>query len=60
MVSQNDKTVLDGIIELFETVINLIKSNRYTIHEFRALAGNGKNASRCLNFIVLLEPLFTA
>ena len=35
--------VMDGIIELFETIINLIKSNRYTLSELKLLIKNHSN-----------------
>lgn len=60
MVSQDGNSVLDGIIELFETVINLVKSNNYTIQSFRAVASEAKNAKQFLNFIDLVEPLYNA
>ena len=48
------------MIELFETVINLIKSNNYTLEEFRKIAGETKNSARYLKFIDLIDPLFSA
>ncbi len=57
-VSEDGKSVLDGIIELFETVINLVKSNNLTIQKFRDIALAAPGASRHLQFIELLEPLF--
>ena len=60
MVSQDGNSVIDGIIELFETVINLIKSNNYSLQSFRTLAAATQNANRYLKFIDLLEPLYNA
>ncbi len=59
-VSQDGNSFLDGVIELFETVINLIKSNNYTLEEFRKIAGETKNSARYLKFIDLIDPLFSA
>ncbi|MBP5781110.1 MAG: UvrD-helicase domain-containing protein [Clostridia bacterium] len=58
MVSQEGNTVVDGIIELFGTVINLIKSNNYTLQQFREIASRAKNSAQSLRFIDLVEPLF--
>ncbi len=60
MVAQDGDSVLDGIIELFETVINLIKSNNYSIDSFREIAKRERNAGRYLRFIELIEPVFIA
>ncbi len=59
-VSKGDPGVLDGVIELFETAINLLKSNNYTIDAFRAIAAKKASAVRYLDFIDLLEPLLSA
>ena len=58
IVSKEKNNILDGLIELFETVINLIKSNNYNIESLRAVASNSPNAVRYLNLIFLIEPLF--
>ncbi|MBO4219434.1 MAG: UvrD-helicase domain-containing protein [Clostridia bacterium] len=60
VAAKEDKGILDGIIELFETVINLMKSNGYSIDDFRAVASSSRNKIQYLSFIYLLEPLFTA
>lgn len=59
-VSANGESVLDGMIELFETVINLIKSNGYTIQMVRQLNSNNSNVSNNEIILSLLEPIFKA
>ena len=59
-ISSKDASVLDGIIELFETVINLIKSNNYTIETVRQLnVGNGNEQSND-TILTLIEPIFNS
>ena len=60
IVSKDSHSILDGLVELFETVINLIKSNHYDIARFRTIASNAPNAAQYLTFVFLIEPLFTA
>lgn len=43
-VSADGDSILDGVIELFETVINLIKSNGYSIATVRQLNIGNSNA----------------
>lgn len=59
-VAQGGDSVLDGIIELFETVINLLKSNNYSIDYFRSIAATSTNAKQHLAFIYLLQPIYDA
>lgn len=60
VVSNGEKSILDGIVELFETVINLIKSNNYTIYDFKLVVSSLPCSIRYLNFIYLIEPIFCA
>lgn len=60
IVSKGNKSILDGLVELFETAINLIKSNNYNIETFRTVASNSPNSAQYLNFIYLIEPIFKA
>lgn len=60
MTESKSKSVLDGVIELFETVINLIKSNGYTIDEVRQLNVGSSNALSNLEILRLIEPIFEA
>ncbi len=52
-------SLLDGLIELFETLINLIKSNNYSIETVRELnTGSDRKTNDLL--LKLLEPIFNA
>ncbi len=55
-IAGNGNSPLEGLIELFETVINLLKSNAYSIEYFKTLAA----ARSQTEFIALVEPLFEA
>jgi len=59
-VSDDGDSVLDGIIELFETIINLIKSNGYTIATVRQLNIGNSNAQNNNTLLSLLEPIFNS
>lgn len=59
-VSSEGTSFLDGVIELFETVINLIKSNGYTIPLVRQLNRGNRNFQNNHTFLSLLEPLFNS
>lgn len=59
-VSADGDSILDGIIELFETVINLIKSNGYTIATVRQLNIGNSNAQNNNTLLSLLEPIFNS
>ena len=59
-VSDDGDSVLDGIIELFETIINLIKSNRYTIATVRQLNIGNSDAQNNNTLLSLLEPIFNS
>ncbi len=59
-VSDDGDSVLDGIIELFETIINLIKSNGYTIATVRQLNIGNSNAQYNNTLLSLLEPIFNS
>lgn len=59
-VSSEGETVLDGIIELFETVINLIKSNGYSISDVRSLNVGNRNAQNNSIILSLIEPIYNA
>lgn len=59
-VAAEGESVLDGLIELFETVINLIKSNGYTLDTVRQ--NNIDNSNRAANemLLSLVEPIYHA
>ena len=59
-VAAEGKTLLAGMEELFATVINLIKSNGYTISFVRALNKNNSNQSTNDLLLSLLEPIYNA
>lgn len=59
-ISNDNNSILDGIVELFETVINLIKSNNYTIDTVRKLNIGNSNVQNNAIFLSLLEPIFNA
>lgn len=58
MAGEGD-TVLDGVATLLETVMNLIKSNGYTISEVRRKNG-GIHARRNALVLSLVEPIMDA
>lgn len=55
IVVEKDNSLIDGIVELFETLINLMKSNNYTIHQLKELTEN-KKSNKIL--VELLEPIY--
>lgn len=59
-VACEGNSILDGIVELFETLINLIKSNHYDIATVRELnrAGSSQRANNTL--LSLLEPIYNS
>ena len=59
-IAAEGDSVLDGIIELFETVISLIKSNGYTITTVRQLNVGNKNVSTNNLILALIEPIYDA
>lgn len=59
-VSADGISILDGVIELFETIINLIKSNGYTIATVRQLNFENSNAQNNNIILSLLEPIFNS
>ncbi len=58
-ISSNDNSLLDGIIELFQTVINLIKSNGYTIDDVRKI-NSGYYAQSNNMILSLIEPIYNS
>lgn len=59
-VAAEGESLLDGIIELFETLINLVKSNGYDIATVRKLNHTGSNTQTNNILLSLLEPIFNA
>lgn len=59
-ISNENNHMLDGIIELFETIINLMKSNNYTISMLRELNAIGSDFQSNDLIISLIEPIYNA
>ncbi len=59
-ISGEEDSLLEGIIDLFETLINLIKSNDYGIAKVRELNHTGRNVGTNNILLSLLEPIFDA
>jgi len=59
-IATQEDSILEGIIRLFETVINLIKSNGYTIDTVRQLKASRKNAPNNSIILMLIEPIYNA
>lgn len=57
-VTAEGLSLLDSIIELFETLINLIKSNNYDIATVRTLNHAGIDTQANSMLLSLLEPIF--
>ena len=57
-IAAETDSLLDGVIELFETLINLIKSNGYDIPTVRQLNHTGKNIQTNNILLSLLEPIY--
>ncbi len=54
-----ENSILDGLVELFETVINLIKSNDISINDIKNInLQRGTNTQANSQIISLVEPLF--
>lgn len=56
-VTGKEDSVIDGLVELFETLINLIKSNGYTIETVKRICQNGTHAHNNHMLLSLLEPI---
>lgn len=59
-IVSEESNVLDGIIDLFGTVINLIKSNNYSFDKVRQLNENSPNRRENRTILDLIEPIFNA
>ena len=59
-VTNDGDFVLDGVIELFETIINLMKSNNYSIADMRKINEKRPEAKSNAVIISLVEPVFEA
>lgn len=59
-IKEENHTILDGLLALFETLINLIKSNHYTIQDVEALNHNHPKSRENGVCLALLEPIYDA
>ncbi len=59
-ITADGDSLLEGVIELFETLINLIKSNGYDIAKVRKLNCVGSNIKSNNILLLLLEPIFNS
>ena len=59
-VASENNGILEGIIELFGTVISLIKSNDYSFEYFEQIASVGPYARYNMTLISLLKPIYQA
>ena len=60
IISEKSSNKLDGFFELVETLINLIKSNDYTIQYVRDLVKRSNKKFYNLLLLDIFEPIFTA
>lgn len=59
-ISQRNSSLLDGLSDLFVTLINLTKSNGYTIQMLRKKSCNSINEKANHILLSLLEPIYDA
>lgn len=59
-ISDENKNILDGLIQLFETVINLMKSNRYTIDDVRSRNAELLKSRETEYLLALIEPIWNS
>ena len=59
-ISEENNNLFDGIIELFGTVISLIKSNNYSFEYVEQLASNHIDSNNNLYILSLIKPIFLA
>lgn len=59
-VCAGEDLMLQGVIKLFETVINLMKSNGYTIAAVRQLNAGNSNVKNNEMILSLIEPVYNA
>ena len=59
-VSEENNRLMEGIIELFGTVIALTKSNNYTFEYLEQLASSSRDASSNLYILSLIKPIYAA
>lgn len=52
--------IMDGIVELMETVINLLKSNEYTIDDVKKMISHNRYKKTNARILFLVEPIYHA
>ncbi len=57
---RNSKNVLTGIVELFSTVISLMKSNEYDPEQLRQICRKSSEIGRNTTLIDLIAPIYNA
>ena len=56
-MTEENEAILDGVLQLFETVITLMKSNRYTIQDVKQLATKSKRHKDINILLRLIESI---
>ena len=59
-ISEENNRIIDGIIELFGTVIALTKSNNYTFEQLQQMATTYRDAGSNLYVLSLIKPIYDA
>nr|MCR4647568.1 UvrD-helicase domain-containing protein [Lachnospiraceae bacterium] len=59
-ISEKNNRIIDGIVELFGTVIALTKSNNYEFNYLEQLAAQHKDSRNNLYILSLIKPIFEA
>ena len=59
-ISAENNGIIDGVTELFGTVISLIKSNNYSFDKVEKLAKSHRDAISNLYLLSLIKPIYTA
>ncbi len=59
-ISEENNRLTDGIIELFGTVIALIKSNNYSLSDLKQRVANYRDAMSNGHILSLIEPIYNA
>lgn len=57
-VSEDDANVIDGLVQLIETVINLMKSNRYDIAEMKRRNAAAYNVADVAYLLDVISPIW--
>lgn len=59
-ICKKEDRIIEGIIELFETVINLIKSCDFSINDLRAMVEKNASSQSTLLLLSLIEPVYNS